>query len=605
MNNKLSGFWLYRVWITALFFWCFHCAAQTYAEKHLLGFLSREEQYGQEQKIDSLNHILIIAKTDNDQKTVCNCLRNLGIVYQVKDRRDSAIGLYIRALKLADSLNYTEGKASCANQVAAFYSEIESDSLTILYLNMAFDSYKSVNYYRGMADAKLNIAKVLKASGRLPESERYCLQSIYYRKTGLCKDTNIKGYHMGYDFDLISEIYLAQHDLSSALRYSKMAVDSLLKGPDVANLAYALLHQGEIYLESGMPEKAINSFYKTLLYGSTIRSRQLQYNASSCIAEYYERSGRTDSALKYLKQSFAYHDSIENISKDDLAREMAVKYETEKKEMELRTQQKLIEDSYYLNFALAILVILLLITILVIIRNFSQRKKIVLKESELQNANAMLMGQDEERERIARELHDRVGSMLSTVKLHFTSMEDHMKEHMSELLKMQGKSYHQAIELLDETYEEVRRISHDLDTGLLGRFGLRTAMMQLAQVLESTNKLKVLYLDNDLDPQVYKAFETDLYRITQELLSNTIKYAKAKEISIQLSRTNGNLVYSYEDDGIGFIKEELQNSKGIGYKNIDTRVQRMKGTWHLDTNPGNGLNLIIELPVNGNTHHHS
>jgi signal transduction histidine kinase len=120
----------------------------------------------------------------------------------------------------------------------------------------------------------------------------------------------------------------------------------------------------------------------------------------------------------------------------------------------------------------------------------------------------------------------------------------------------------------------VRRISHDLDSGLLSRFGFKTAMLQLVQLLESTNKLKVMYIDNGIEPALYKPFETDLYRITQELLSNAIKYAEAKEISIQLTLNNGNLVYSYEDDGVGFEKEKLEINKGIGYQNINTRVKK-------------------------------
>jgi two-component system, NarL family, sensor kinase len=108
----------------------------------------------------------------------------------------------------------------------------------------------------------------------------------------------------------------------------------------------------------------------------------------------------------------------------------------------------------------------------------------------------------------------------------------------------------------------------------------------------------VLYIDNGIEPTIYKPYETDLYRITQELLSNAIKYASAKEISIQLTLNNGNLLYSYEDDGVGFEKEKLEVNKGIGYQNIEIRVKKMKGSLHLDTSPGNGTNVIIEIPLN-------
>lgn len=226
----------------------------------------------------------------------------------------------------------------------------------------------------------------------------------------------------------------------------------------------------------------------------------------------------------------------------------------------------------------------------------AQRRRVddLMQKQEVENVNAMLKGQDEERKRIAQELHDRIGSILSTVKLHFTNVET----GIALLKEQQNKSYTEAVGLLDEAVDEVRRISHDLYEGSLAKFGFKTALLQLIAAIEKANVVHIVFMDNGVDRGLYKEFEQDLYRITQELLSNSLKYSQAKEITIQLNQKQAVFEYMYEDDGVGFNSQKIQTSLGIGYKNIAARVAKMGGEWHLDTQPNHGMTLIIELPVN-------
>jgi signal transduction histidine kinase len=217
----------------------------------------------------------------------------------------------------------------------------------------------------------------------------------------------------------------------------------------------------------------------------------------------------------------------------------------------------------------------------------------LLQKQEVENVNAMLKGQDEERKRIAQELHDRIGSILSTVKLHFSSIEDAMKV----LQKQQNQSYNEAVGLLDEAVDEVRRISHDLYEGSLAKFGFATALRQLIAAIEKANIIKIDFI-NSIEGEVdITEFEQGLYRITQELLSNTLKYADAKQITIQLNKSDTGILYMYEDDGKGFTTAQAKESAGIGYKNIEARVAKINGSWDLDTRPGHGMTLTIEIPI--------
>lgn len=264
-------------------------------------------------------------------------------------------------------------------------------------------------------------------------------------------------------------------------------------------------------------------------------------------------------------------------------------------------------DIVFIVVSSSISVLILLLTVIDLILLYRNRKlkhekeldehkrriDDLLQRQEVENVNAMLKGQDAERKRIAQELHDRLGSILSTVKLHFSAVE----EQMNALKQQQHQSYGEATLLLDEAVDEVRRISHDLYEGSLAKFGFKTALLQLISAIEKANTVKILFIDNGVDEGIYKNHAQELYRITQELLSNTLKYSGATEITLQLSLKENTFDFMYEDNGKGFDKKYAENGSGIGYKNIAARVAKLNGNWHLDTHPGHGMTLLIEIPV--------
>jgi two-component system NarL family sensor kinase len=527
------------------------------------------------------------AKLNNDTKCLANAYRRLGTLYKNQGQLDSAADYYVSALKIAEKRNDTLSVASCYNQLGVTYLGLNKYPEAFNYFSKAYDAYALFPDYRGMSDAILNEAEIRFYSGMPDEAKSLCLQSMEYRRQW--GDTS----DMGYNYDLLSRVYEKQGKRSECRCSQRIAIKLFRIKNDYSGLLPALLNQGETFYYTNNPDSAKACYSEVWKLSRKLGRKNLAQTAANKLVKIYEKRQQIDSAFYYLQMYAAYADTLHNESMLRSTLDIAEKYRAEKKDIEIMHQQKLSEDRLSLIIAMSILVLLLIFTIAILIRNRGQRRKIAQKESDLKSANAMLQGQDTERERIARELHDRVGSMLSTVKLHFSSMEEQMKDW----LKYQGASYNKALELLDETYEEVRRISHDLDSGLLSRFGLGTAMLQLAQIIESTNKLKVTYIDNNVASELYKAYETDLYRITQELLSNTIKHANATEVSIQLSHSNGNLIYSYEDDGKGFVKDFFERSPGIGFKNVRTRIDRMKGVVHFESSPGHGFNLIIELPL--------
>ena len=222
-----------------------------------------------------------------------------------------------------------------------------------------------------------------------------------------------------------------------------------------------------------------------------------------------------------------------------------------------------------------------------------ERQKVeeLLKNQELKSINAMIEGQEGERQRIARDLHDRLGSILSMVKVHFKSVEDHIEE-----LKTSNKSqYEKANQLLDDACDEVRKISHNIASGVLTKFGLVPALEDLKGTLEESKKVKVEFIAHGLYDRLDNDVEIAIYRIIQELVSNILKHAEAENITIQIINREKDLHISVEDDGKGFDASKKER-EGMGLKNVSTRVDSLDGELYIDSMIDKGTSVSISIP---------
>ena len=152
-----------------------------------------------------------------------------------------------------------------------------------------------------------------------------------------------------------------------------------------------------------------------------------------------------------------------------------------------------------------------------------------------------------------------------------------------------------ASNMLDDAYQEVRRIAHDMVSGVLTKFGLVPALQELARTISTNGKMNVKVITSGLGDRLDSKVEITLYRIIQELLSNILKHAKASEAIIQLTRLNGELNISVEDNGKGFNPEKIKY--GMGIKNMEARVQALDGSVFIDSGKGNGTTVMIDLPI--------
>jgi signal transduction histidine kinase len=218
-----------------------------------------------------------------------------------------------------------------------------------------------------------------------------------------------------------------------------------------------------------------------------------------------------------------------------------------------------------------------------------QRIQQLEEEKKLLAAKSLVEGQEEERKRIAREIHDGLGVLLSTTKMQFSTIIETSPEIRPIIEK--------ASKLLEQASNDARKISHNMMPGLLTKLGLYEAVEDLLDKISDTESLKVhVDIPEDLK-RLQENNEIMIYRIIQELVNNTMKHAEAKNIRLCMQLKDNHLDIGYSDDGKGFIYEEKIDSKSIGLTSIRSRINFLNGKMQVKSEPGKGVTFRFLIPV--------
>ncbi|HMG69189.1 MAG TPA: sensor histidine kinase [Chitinophagaceae bacterium] len=327
----------------------------------------------------------------------------------------------------------------------------------------------------------------------------------------------------------------------------------------------------------------------------------------------YKKKKDYSNAYKYLQ----LYTNIKQKSNDEELKkkiyELDTKYQSEIRAKEIIQLQKdkliqslTIKQKSSLNyFLIASLAASLLIGFLGY-RNFRNRHLLVKKEFELQQkqiselakdrqliaVDSMLKGQEDERSRLAKDLHDGLGGLLSGVKFSLSNMKDNLiitPDNMA--------VFERSLDMLDTSIKELRRVAHNMMPEILTQFGLDEALKEYCNTINTTKLLTVRYQSFGMDTRLDNSAEIVIYRIIQELLNNTMKHAAASEVFVQLIREGNRLSIVVEDNGKGFDPSLAENNKGAGLTSIRSRVDYLKGQLDIHSEPGKGTLINIEFNV--------
>lgn len=320
------------------------------------------------------------------------------------------------------------------------------------------------------------------------------------------------------------------------------------------------------------------------------------------MADTYELNQDYPNALKYLKLQNLYRDSINQEEQNKELLDIQTKYEVENKENE---NLKLKENRTWLIIALGLTSLILFIGYL-LFRNLQSRKKIsdkeneiqkqqlekALKDQELAGIDAMIEGQEKERQRIANDLHDHLGSLLVTLKLHFQNLKmrkDRFQEDGDRLMK-------QTDDLIDEAYHQVRRIAHMKNAGVNAREGLLPAVRNFAAKVSASTRILIEVEEHGMDEKLENTLEVTIFRIIQELIANIIKHSEATEAVIHLTNHGDMINLLVEDNGQGFEPEKIKVKEGMGLHSIQRRIELLGGSVDIESIPSRGTTIITNIP---------
>ena len=392
-----------------------------------------------------------------------------------------------------------------------------------------------------------------------------------------------------------------------------LAQGSSLKTEAYVQSAYESL--ADIYERLGDFNKALIATDSAILYARSSGAVSSEIKQFFHLSKIYGKMGIYDSAYFMLLK---HSNGIDTIANSDLVSKFENKYIQEREEAkqernELEKDKAEAQKNVYL--VLFISAIIIAIAIFFILQQRAKNLKAlneknqelmaskekehnnrieqVLTEKEVEMLEAVMNGMEKERTRIGQDLHDELGSILATTRLHFASMED----QIDQLNDTQQQQYKKGIALIDQACDEMRNISHNMMSGLLQEYGLVIAIKDLAQSINDAGMITVNVIDSNLETRLPQETEVVIYRIIQELLSNILKHAQASEVTIQINRYNGDLGITVEDDGKGFDYHVSRQGNGMGLRNIERRVSALGGTWHIETSPGRGTlsNITVHI----------
>ena len=350
-----------------------------------------------------------------------------------------------------------------------------------------------------------------------------------------------------------------------------------------------------------LSEKRFDEAKKYFDEGLKIATEQNDKDAltegTSDLANYYFA---THNFRKAFETEFQVSKIYGNARAKEVMNSMAdseIKYQTEKKEKMILEQQLQIskQRNWILGIIGASLIILLGGLLFYTKRQAKQKAQFDAEKLKLQTEKTSAIVEAEERERIrlAKELHDGVGPMLSLAKFQLETAISQTKFNSIE----QESLFQNTNAMIDDAAREIRTVSHDLMPNALLMQGLVSAVRDFVNRLSLTGKVKVLLDVANLDERLPQLTETVLYRVLQELVGNIIKHSEATHVQIQLIRNENELTMMIEDDGKGFDTTQISNFKGIGLKNIISRVDFLNGKVNFDSSPKSGTTVIVEIPL--------
>ena len=539
---------------------------------------------------------------------VAGIYTNIATVLMRQSKFEEALAINFKSLKIFEKVGDEVKQAISLGNIGNLYYELEQNKPAEQFYRKSLALARKTNHLITIGNDLVNIGGLKFEYGvqfdKLVNVQELDSALIYFSEAETVLNTINATYNLAAVYNNIGRIYAIKQNHKKALDYYEKALKAreILEDKYGIGLSYINLAETERLL--GNNTKCIDYLIKASDIFLSLKNYLNLKQAYAKLAEAYELKKDYPASLKYYQLFASYKDSIYNEDNAKQMAEMQTKYDVEKKDLELAKNKAEIEtkekQAYIKNIIIIAIVVLML---LVAITGFLfYRKKKIEQQAKLDaeiasqkeiRTKAILEAEEKERRRIAQDLHDGVGQLLSAAKLNLSNLDSKITTQTEE----QKLAIQNALSLVDDSVKEVRAVSHNMMPNTLIKLGLASAVREFITKLGKAPTLKVdleiVGLDTRLDNQV----ETVLYRVIQEIVNNIIKHAKASQISMQLIRHETELNIMIEDNGVGFDTNQLDDFEGIGLKGIKTRIEFLNGSVHFDSSIGRGTTVIIDIPL--------
>ncbi len=530
------------------------------------------------------NRALAILKDHPDKMKEIEIMNNVANIFRVTAKYDTAMVIYTNLLKYYESTNNIEKQGKVLGNIGSLYYTAGNQEKAKEYTLHSLEIQRKTKDKRGTAVSLVNLSVFALNKGDYKEGIKFGDEAI-----NILKDID-KNYYAA-ALIRVGYCYYMTGNKDKAIEYTHTAVNIYKENKNARGMMEAYRQEGDYLIESKRYSEAMALGKEALQVADTSNRLDMRL--------LYDMLKRSAIWLNLPEEALLYSQEQINMKEADLNQEWAskiaetdAKYNTEKKELEISVLKAKKKINNILILSLLAILAVGASAGYFIYKSQKQRQllatqriKELEQEKQITATQSLLEGETTERARLSKDLHDGLGGLLSVVKLKMTSMKGNMT-----IPEENVASFNSAIDLLDTSIKELRRVAHNLMPESLMKYGLNTALYDFCS---STDKVNYHFFGEDRRPD--EKTEIAAYRIVNEIVNNALRHSEAKEISVQLIIDESRLHITVEDNGKGFNPEVAEAGGGNGLKNIRQRVTALNGNLEISSSPGKGTEVNIEF----------
>jgi len=556
-----------------------------------------------EKALNSFQFCYNWAKNYLDTVNYSIAVGNLGVVYNYMNDNENAIKYMLESATLDEALKDTVGLAKNYNNIGIAYESLNLFEQAEYYFEKSIELRQQAGDIRGIYSPLLNLGLVYKRQNNFEGA----LES--YMKALDAAEKTAYDYGKSLAFANIGNVYnnIGQYEKGLEYHMKALEIDQNMDNPGA--MARNYVNIGDSYRQMGRYSEAVD-YMKRGIEGFEEKGKiEDIIQAYRTISVTYREMGDYEQSLAFVEKYNVLEDSLRSTEVQEKMLELQAKYEDEKKENEiLRLQkEKAQSDLQITNQELMItnnrLIISGVASISILLMAFlgywfHRNKRRLEGQLATERINyqqellrATVLAQEEERKRIAKELHDGIGQQLTALKMRWQSICDELER----IREQKNDDFNAITSLVDNTSQDVREISHRMMPRTLGEKGLVESVSDMLNTLMGKTDIEVEFEFFNADKRYPEEIEVSAYRVIQELVNNVVKHSRATQVSVQIMENREKLVIIVEDNGVGFDPEK--QSGGIGLLNMRSRINALDGELNFDPSPSSGTIAMARIPV--------